>query len=72
MARYAKSSLGERCRRQVEDMACFLEGEFKSIDPDRQAHVHLDEFKHDPRGTVHRLLEKFAIPLEAGALEVLG
>jgi hypothetical protein len=72
MARYGELSLGDRCLRQIEDMVCFLEGEFESIDPDRRAQVHLDDFRRDPRGTVRRLLWKFEIPYDAKALEVLA
>ena len=36
----------------------------QSTEPDHRARVNLDEFRHDPRDTVDRLLEKFLIPLE--------
>lgn len=72
MAHHAASTLSERCLGQIVDMANFLEAELRAIDPHRRAIVQLDEFRLDPRGTVRRLLEQFAIPFEADALEVFG
>jgi hypothetical protein len=65
-------TLRERCLRQVADMASFLRSEFASIPPGRRAHVRLEDFRHDPRAMVHGILERFAIPVDAGTLEVLA
>lgn len=58
--------------RQIEDMVCFLEGEFESIDPDQRAHLNFDDFKRNPHDTVLRLLRRFEIPFDAKALELRG
>lgn len=72
MARKGKSPSGGRCLRQVGNIVDFPKGEFLSVEPDRRAYVDLEESRHDPRGTVRRLFAKFAMPLAAGALEVIG
>lgn len=72
MAEYGEHSLSERCLRQIEDMSRFLKAELAPIPPDRKAHVSFQDFRSDPRGTVLRILKRFAVPFDAKALEVLG